>query len=111
MTARLITALSVMLLASPAMADMFNINIDNGESEMLLLTVTDMNLGSPERIYNGNISPGQMLSIRINGDNGGGNGHIQWTAHTADRSKCGTGDVSKLSAGSNVTVKARSSSC
>jgi hypothetical protein len=95
-------------MLSPAYADTFNINVDNGESVMLLLTITDMNLGSPEKIFNGNISSGQMLSVRINGDNGGNNGHITWKASNAERTKCGEGDVSKLSVGANVAVKAQS---
>lgn len=108
---RWIAALSVAFFTlTPAFADTFNINVDDGESVMLLLKIKDMNYATPQEVFNGNINPGQMISVHINGDNGN-NGHIQWTAYTADRQKCGTGDVSRLSSGANVTVKASSSSC
>ena len=109
--ARFIAAWSLaFIMFTPAFADTFNINVDNGETVMLLLKIKDMNYPSPQEVFNGSINPGQMLSVHINGENGN-NGHIEWTAYTADRQKCGTGDVNRLSSGANVTVKASSSSC
>ena len=98
------------LTCAPAFADTFNINVDNGETVMLLVSIKDMNYPSPTEIWSRSISPGQMFSVQITGENGH-NGHIQWTAYTADRQKCGTGDKDGLSTGANVTVKASSSSC
>jgi hypothetical protein len=103
------TALSAFILgAAPALADPFNINISNGESSILLLTVTDMNYPSPTVAYSGSINSGQMMSVNINGESGH-NGHIKWSATSSDRSKCGSGDVSSLSSGSNLTVNTPSS--
>jgi hypothetical protein len=105
----LATALSALVLcAGPALADPFNINITNGESAMLLLTVNDMNFPSPKVAYSGSINSGQMISVYINGENGS-NGHIQWTASSADRTKCGSGDLTGLGSGSNMTVTTPSS--
>lgn len=102
-------ALSALILgATPALADPFNINISNGESSMVLLTVTDLNFPSPKEAYSGSINSGQMISVYINGENGN-NGHIKWSATSSDRSKCGSGDVSSLSTGSNLTVNTPSS--
>jgi hypothetical protein len=109
MITRLATALSALILSvTPALADPFNINITNGESGMLLLTVNDMNFPSPKVAYSGSINSGQMISVYINGENGS-NGHIQWSASSSDRTKCGTGDVSSLGSGSNLTVRTPSS--
>lgn len=109
--ARLMAALSLACFTvTPAFADTFNINVDNGETVMLLLKIMDMNFATPQEVFNGSINTGQMLSVHINGENGT-SGHITWTAFTADRQKCGTGDVTRLGSGANVTVKARSSSC
>lgn len=103
------TALSMLIVTmSPALADPFNINITNGESSMLLLTVNDMNFPSPKVAYSGSINSGQMISVYINGENGS-NGHIQWSATSTDRTKCGSGDVSSLGSGSNLTVSTPSS--
>jgi len=109
MIRRLAMALSALALAAtPALADPFNINITNGESSMLLLTVNDMNFPSPKVAYSGSINSGQTISVDINGENGS-NGHIQWKASSADRTKCGSGDVSSLGSGSNLTVNTPSS--
>src|ERR1051326_7189660 len=105
MTLRLSAALAVSLFAAcPAFADPFNINIDNGESSMLLLTVTDMNYPNPQTAFSGSINSGQMLSVNINGENSA-NGHIKWQATTSDRQKCGSGEVKNLSVGANLTVR------
>jgi hypothetical protein len=111
MIPRPITVLAAFVLSfSPAAADTFNINVSNGESTMLLLTVTDMSSVNPKEggAFDGSINNGQMLSVHINGDSGG-NGHIQWKATTPDRQKCGSGDVKDLSSGSNITVNTPSS--
>ena len=109
MITRLMAMFSAFLLTlSPVFADPFNINITNEESGMLLLTVTDMNFPSPQSAFNGSINSGQQISVHINGANGN-NGHIQWQATTPDRQKCGSGDVTGLSSGSNVTVRTPSS--
>ncbi|HEY1795260.1 MAG TPA: hypothetical protein VGG57_03990 [Stellaceae bacterium] len=109
MIKRLATALSALILGvTPALADPFNINISNGESAMLLLTVNDMNYPSPKVAYSGSINSGQMISVYINGENGSG-GHIQWSATSADRTKCGSGDVGSLGSGNNLTVNTPSS--
>ena len=109
MITRLMAMFSAFLLTlSPVFADPFNINISNGESGMLLLTVTDMNYPSPQSAFNGSINSGQQIAVYINGENGN-NGHIQWQATTPDRQKCGSGDVPGLSSGSNVTVGTTSS--
>lgn len=93
----------------PALADdTFNVNISNGEMAMLLLTVTDMNYPTPKTVYNGSINDGQEISVYINGQSGG-NGHITWTAQTADRQKCGNGEETSLSSGNNVKVSTPSS--
>lgn len=105
----LATAISALILgATPALADPFNINISNSESSMLLLTVTDMNYPSPKLAYDGSINSGQQIAVNINGENGT-NGHIQWSAKSSDRTKCGSGDISSLGSGSNVTVSTPSS--
>jgi hypothetical protein len=49
-----------------------------------------------------------MIAVYINGENGA-NGHIQWSATSADRSKCGSGDLTGLGSGSNVAVDTPSS--
>jgi hypothetical protein len=111
MIRRLMTTFSAFLLTlSPVFADQFNINITNDESGMLLLNVTDMNYPSPRTgvPFSGSINSGQQISVYINGENGN-NGHIQWQAWTSDRQKCGSGDVSGLSSGSNLTVGTPSS--
>ena len=107
MITRLMAMFSAFLLTlSPVFADPFNINISNGESGMLLLTVTDMNYPSPQPggAFNGSINSGEQKSVYINGENGN-NGHIQWQATTSDRQKCGSGDVTGLSSGNNLTVR------
>lgn len=105
----LATALSTLVIgAAPALADPFNINISNGESSMLLLTVTDMNFPSPQVAYSGSINSGQMIAVNINGENGN-NGHVRWSATSSDRTKCGSGDVTSLGSGSNLTVNTPSS--
>lgn len=105
MITRLMALSSAFLLTlSPVFADPFNINISNGESGMLLLTVTDMNYPTPQSAFSGSINSGEEKSVYINGENGN-NGHIQWQATTADRQKCGSGDVTGLSSGNNLTVK------
>ena len=109
MITRLMAMFSAFLLTlSPVFADPFNINITNDESGMLLLTVTDMNYPSPQLAFSGSINSGQQIPVYINGENGK-DGHIQWQATTADRQKCGSGDVPGLSSGSNVTVGTPSS--
>jgi hypothetical protein len=45
------------LTLTPAVADTFNINVDNGETVMLLLKIMDMNYATPQEVFNGNISP------------------------------------------------------
>jgi hypothetical protein len=106
---RFAAALSLLVLAlAPAFADPFNINVSSDESSMVLLTITDMNYPDPKSAFSGSINSGQLISVYINGDNGN-NGHIQWKATTADRQKCGSGDVNGLSSGSNVTVGTPSS--
>jgi hypothetical protein len=109
MIRRLATAVSVLILgATPALADPFNINISNGESSMVLLTVTDMNFPTPQAAYSGSINSGQMIAVNINGENGT-NGHIRWSATSTDRTKCGSGDITSLGSGSNITVNTPSS--
>jgi hypothetical protein len=109
MITRLMAMFSAFLLTlSPVFADPFNINISNGESGMLLLTVTDMNYPTPQSAFNGSINSGQQIAVYINGENGN-NGHIQWQATTPDRQKCGSGDVPGLSSGNNLTVNTPSS--
>lgn len=101
-------ALVLVLGVTPALADPFNINVSSDESSMLLLTITDMNFPSPQTAFSGSINSGQMISVYINGENGT-NGHIQWSASSSDRTKCGSGDVTGLGSGSNVTVSTPSS--
>jgi hypothetical protein len=109
MIGRLAAAFLLLVLGlSPAFADPFNINVSSNESAMLLVTITDMNLPSPKEVFSGSISSGQQIPVMINGDNGH-DGHIQWKATTADRQKCGSGDLSSLGSGSNVTVSTPSS--
>jgi hypothetical protein len=102
--------LTFLFSMSPALADQFNVNLSTDVgSPSLLLSVTDMNIPNPQagNAYNGEIDPGHQLSVAINGASG--NGHIQWSATTTDRTLCGSGDVSSLSAGNNVTVSATNS--
>jgi len=104
----LATALAAFLLgATPALADVFNINLVNDESFTVIVTVTDMNVASPQAV-SGNIDGGRQISFNINGDSGS-NGHITWKATNLDRSKCGSGDVSSLGSGSTVTIRTPSS--
>lgn len=109
MTSRLMAALAVLAFTfSPALADTFNINLSSGETDTLLVTVTDMNYPTPKVVYDNNLTSGQLVPVDINGDNGN-NGHITWRASTSDRTKCGSGDVSGLSSGNNVTINTPSS--
>jgi hypothetical protein len=83
MITRLMAMFSAFLLTlSPVFADPFNINISNGESGMLLLTVTNINYPVPQYAFNGSINSGQQIPVYINGENGN-NSHIQWQATTA----------------------------
>ena len=100
-------AAALVFMLSPARADTFNINVNNGEMEMLLLTITDMNYPDPKEVFSGNLTSGQMRSVYINGENGR-NGHIKWKASTADRKKCGSDDVTGLGSGSNITIRTKS---
>jgi hypothetical protein len=111
MIARFTAAVSLLVLTlSPAFADPFNINVSSGETTLLLVSITDMNMPNPKdgNAFSGNISPGQQISVIIGGNNGG-DGHIQWTATTVDRQKCGSGDLTGLGTGNNVTVSTPSS--
>lgn len=109
MTLRLITILSMLLISqASASADQFNINVSSGESAMLFVVIYDMNTRAQNKVFDATITSGQFIPVYITGDSGN-DGHITWTTQTADRQKCGSGEESNLSSGSNITVRAPSS--
>lgn len=104
MILRLVTTLSMTLASlSPALADQFNINLNNGESGMVFVKVYDMNTGSENKVYDDTMTSGRQVSVYITGDSGQ-NGHIRWEAMSSDRQKCGSNELDGLSSGNNVTV-------
>ena len=104
----LATALAALILsAPPALADVFNINLVNDESFTVILTVTDLNVASPQPV-SVNLDGGRQVPFNINGDSGS-NGRITWKATNLDRTKCGSGDASSLGSGTTVTIRTPSS--
>lgn len=106
MKARLVGSLAIFLASlSPAAAfDTLNINLDNGGSSALLVEVFDENTPSETKVYSDTLNAGSHASVIITAANG--KGHVKWTAQTADKQKCGSGDVTDLDSGTDVTVSA-----
>ena len=111
MITRLMTMFPAFFLTlSPVFADgQFNVNIVNEESVTLLVSVTDMNSPSPVRggVFNGALESGKQRSEQISGASG--DGHVEWSASTSDRQKCGSGEYTHLDAGGEVKISTPSS--
>jgi hypothetical protein len=102
---RLVTILSVTLASlSPVLADQFNINVSNGESGMLFVTVYDLNTRGQNKVFDATMTSGQMVPVYITGA-AGNDGHIKWEAQSSDRQKCGADELNGLSSGNNITVR------
>jgi hypothetical protein len=107
--ARLISSLAALLLSvSPAAAfDTLNINLGNGDTSPLLVEVFDENTPSENKVYSDTLNAGAHASLVVTAADG--KGHVKWTAQTSDKQKCGSGDVTGLDSGADLTVSAASS--
>jgi hypothetical protein len=108
MKARLVAGLAILLVSiSPAAAfDTLNINLGNGETSALLVEVFDENTPSGTKVYSDILNAGGHASVIITAASG--KGHVKWTAQTTDKQKCGSGDLTDLDSGADVTVSAPS---
>jgi hypothetical protein len=104
MILRMMIVVSTLLISLSAALVEANITVSNGESAQLFIVVYDMNTRERNRILDTTMSSGQSIPLYITGERGY-DGHIRG-AQAADRESCGTGDLSNLTSGTDVTVKA-----
>jgi hypothetical protein len=106
MKMQLIGGLAVLLASlSPAAAfDTLNVNLGNGETSALLVDVWDENTPNQSKVYSDILNAGGHASVIVTAADG--KGHVKWTAQTTDKQKCGSGDVTGLDSGTDVTVSA-----
>lgn len=106
MKVQLIGGLAVLLAGlSPAAAfDTLNINVRDGDSTPLLVEIFDENTPTENKVYSNTLNVGSPVSVVITAAEG--KGHVKWTAQTGDKQKCGSGDVTGLDSGTEVTVSA-----
>ena len=84
------------------------ITINNDSSDSLLVTVYDQGTNPPQLILSRNaISGNASISVSIAADSSG-QGHLSWTAMTADHDMrmCGHNDKPNLKDGDTVNVSA-----
>src|SRR3954454_17054767 len=105
MILRMMIVVSTLLISLSAALAEANITVSNGESAQLFIVVYDMNTRERNRILDTTMSSGQSIPLYITGERGY-DGHIRGEAQTADRESCGTGGLSNLISGTDVTVKA-----
>jgi hypothetical protein len=105
MILRTMTVVSTLLISLSAALAEVNITVSNGENGLLFIVVYDMNTREQKKILDSTIYSGQTVPLYITGENGY-DGHIRWEAQAVNRENCGTSDLSNLTSGTDIMVKA-----
>jgi hypothetical protein len=85
------------------LADPFNINVSNGESGLVFVTIKDLNTRAGDVVFDQTMESGRQVPVYIQGESGT-NGHIVWQAQSSDRQRCGGDELTNLSSGYVLTV-------
>lgn len=104
MTLKSITFVGTLLVGLSPPAWAFNINLYNNETlTPLLVQVWDENTPDEKRVFNGSLDSGAG-PVPVELTSVDGKGHVKWDAKSADRTKCGSGEVTDLDTGADVKL-------